>query len=132
MQDHITKLVLLFLFFLATSMSCEKEDVEPSNHYKIDIEYSISPNLSFTISNINDSRCPEGARCFWEGDVAMDFLIEEGNSVIDTTLDLSYHRDNPSEFGGYRFEITDVLPYPKLGTVIELDEVRVVMDLVKQ
>lgn len=125
------KSLLLFLLFATIAMSCHQRDFDTLFYYQIGKEYTITPNLSITITNISDSRCPEGLICIWGGDVAMDFRIEEGNSVIDTTLDLNYHRDNPSEFGGYRFEITDVLPHPELGTVIELDEVRVVMDLVK-
>ncbi|WP_289054355.1 hypothetical protein [Carboxylicivirga marina] len=113
-------------------MRCEKEDVEPPNHYKIGTEYSITPDLSFTIKSISDSRCPEGAVCVWEGDVLMDFVINEGNKVIDTTMNLNYHRNNPLVFGGFRFEIQDVIPYPVYGEEMLPDDVRVVIDLISQ
>ncbi len=132
MQDRITKLILIFMFLVTTSMSCEKEEIEPDRHFRIGEEYTITPDLSFTIDNISDSRCPEGAVCIWEGDVLMDFHIKVGNGVIDTTMNLNYHRNKPSEFGGLRFEIKDVIPYPILGEEINQKDVRVVMQMVKQ
>jgi len=62
----------------------------------------------------------------------MDFQINEGSSIIDTTMNLNYHRENPPVYGGFTFEIEDVVPYPKLGEEIDPDDVRVVMELIKQ
>ena len=62
----------------------------------------------------------------------MDFSINDGINQIDTTMNLNYHQNNPSVFGGYSFEIQNVIPYPELGKEINLNDVRVVMQLVEQ
>ncbi|MBK3518484.1 hypothetical protein [Carboxylicivirga marina] len=132
MRNPLFKSLPLLIFFISTAMSCEKEDIEPLNQYRIGVEYSITPDLSFTVENIGDSRCPEGVVCVWEGDVHMDFIIIEGGNTIDTTMNLNYHRNYPSVFGGYTFEIQNVIPYPKYGEEVDPDDIRVVMGLIKQ
>lgn len=132
MRNQLFKSLPLIIFILLTAMRCEKHNLEPDGSFRVGTEYTITPNLAFTIENISDSRCAEGAICVWEGDVLMDFVINEGNKVIDTTMNLNYHRNNPSVFGGFRFEIQDVIPYPKLGKEVDPDDIRVIMELGKE
>jgi hypothetical protein len=71
-------------------------------------------------SVINDSRCPIGGECFWEGNAAVSLdLIVGGN--YQHNLILNTHRNFTTDtlIDNLNFKLVGLIPYPKLNEVIE-------------
>jgi hypothetical protein len=70
-------------------------------------------NIPTSISNINDSRCPEGVRCVWAGKLTID--LKMGNLSIplekDKVVDTLY------EGNRYSFNLLDAIPRPTQAQV---------------
>ena len=74
-------------------------------------------DLSLRVENINDSRCPTGVNCVWEGNASIQLHLTTQNGQYDFTLDT-----NPSSMfktdtliEGIKYKLVDVLPYPVFG-----------------
>ena len=71
------------------------------------------------VAVLSDSRCPEGAQCFWEGnaEVKFKFLVADENPVF---FNLNTHMGfiNDTIVGGYKFTLKALNPYPSLKTII--------------
>ena len=76
--------------------------------------YNPQYNLQLRIENINDSRCPTGMRCVWEGTASIQFHLttggEEHSFTLDTHQGQAFKRDTVIE--GMKYQLIDVLPYP--------------------
>lgn len=68
---------------------------------------------------VEDSRCPTGTTCIWEGDAVVRLGLR-GARAATGTLDL--HAQMPSQregaFQNYRVRIVQLVPWPKDGTGI--------------
>ena len=71
-------------------------------------------NLSLQVEDVNDSRCPIGARCFWEGTATVKFHLITPNGHYYFTLNTHRHPNfiNDTTIEGIKYELVDVLPYP--------------------
>jgi hypothetical protein len=128
-----------FYFFLAliaiSFISCDQESVYDSfsygldNNFKINGEYhSIDNSLNFSITEINDSRCPSDVVCIWAGKADVKIKVE---SPVPGTITLSTY-DNPVDtVGNYSFKIIDVLPYPISTKTIRLEDYIVMLKIEK-
>jgi hypothetical protein len=65
---------------------------------------------------LNDSRCPTGAYCFWEGNATVRLKFEKGNDK-PVLFDLNTHRGftNDTIISGYKFSLVGLGPYPTLN-----------------
>jgi hypothetical protein len=66
-------------------------------------------------SVVNDSRCPEGAECFWAGDAKVKFKyirLNEDPLFFDLNTNTSFTND--SIIDGYRYTLLNLFPYPSL------------------
>lgn len=119
----------ILLIFL---LSCKKED---ENSTKItfgqDLDFQLNQqytsndgSLRFTLSDINDSRCPNGAMCVWAGEVAV--TIEITKPVAGTVI-LTLPDDAIATFGKYSFNLLEVSPYPDIVNQIEMEDYRIGM-----
>jgi hypothetical protein len=124
-------LALISLLFI----SCENETVSESfsigleSKFKINNDYqSLDNYLNFSITEINDSRCPSDVQCIWEGkvDVKIEVLNPTGG-----TITLSTYRHLIDTIGNYSFEIKDVSPYPVSTKTIKLEEYDVTLKIVE-
>jgi hypothetical protein len=77
-------------------------------------------------SVLNDSRCPKGVICIWEGNARVRFIYSK--NVQDTRFELNTHGSLsfPSDtvIDGYRIELIDLNPYPEAGKIIPQSEYR--------
>ena len=75
-------------------------------------------SLAFT-AVLEDSRCPEGAECVWEGQVRIALAAGRGGRMpeaIEMTLRAGRPADLSSvQIGAYRVELVSVIPYPQAG-----------------
>jgi len=85
--------------------------------------------LSLRVGYINDSRCPEGAMCSWEGNASVEFHLTTKREKYDFTLDT--HRPpnfkNDTVIEGVKYELIDVLPYPILGEGTPIKKVKILV-----
>lgn len=119
----------LFLLLACASLllvSCQKEtlpetfDLGIEKSFQIDGEYLSSDNsLKFSISDINDSRCPSDVVCVWEGKADVTIKVE---SPQPGTIVLSTYDNLIDTVGNFSFELKDVSPYPISTETIELEE----------
>ena len=124
-------LTLMFISFI----SCNEEPIPDSfsfgveNEFKINGDYhSIDNSLKFTITEVNDSRCPSDVVCIWAGKVDVKIKVE---SPVPGTITLSTY-DNPVDtVGNYSFKITDVSPYPISTKTIKLEDYVVLLKIEK-
>jgi len=99
----------------------------------LDEEFSLAIGQSATITGENlkikfelvqeDSRCPTGATCIWEGRVVCFVIVTKDGTSWGTTLIQPGITDQPAEktFVGYRFTFR-VEPYPEVGKEIPSGE----------
>ncbi len=66
-------------------------------------------------SVISDSRCPEGAQCFWAGDAEVKFrFVKSGDGPVYFNLHINQSFTNDTIAGGYKFTLKALNPYPSL------------------
>jgi hypothetical protein len=79
-----------------------------------------------------DSRCPTGATCVWQGEAkaAVEFIrnnVPEPQSLVQPGLT---QEPSTATFAGYRVAY-DIQPYPKVGETIEKAEYRLELTITK-
>lgn len=97
--------------------------LSPGVHYQ-------SEDLGFSLSvgAIDDSRCPEGVVCVWQGEVTVELFVkmQETNKIILK----SFH--HPADtLGKYTFELVEVYPYPKYKQPLEYKDYRITLRMGK-
>jgi len=78
--------------------------------------------LLLRVESVNDSRCPIGVVCAWQGIVYVNFHLTTKTSEYSFTLDGMYGMyPYPPFVGqdtiieGIKYQLTDVLPYPDIS-----------------
>jgi len=105
------------LLLLIPLIACEAEaPVEPKMGEEFTVGYGKSvtmENGSVTVAFLavtEDSRCPEGAHCFWEGNARVLLSVSKHEFGLNTTLS-----PKDTTIGRYNIKLVRVDPYPKLG-----------------
>lgn len=112
----------LLVIFLFAGMGCEENTLEEA--FTIGKEASFQVNQLYTsadgqytlkITEVSDSRCPEGVQCFWQGEVTIKGEWTENNNK--STFEIhSVLNDQQKQPDGYTIRIVNAKPYPKYGT----------------
>ena len=130
------KTLYIYLALIVISLiSCDEQPVPDSfsfgveNEFKINGDYhSIDNSLNFSITEVNDSRCPSDVVCIWAGKADVTIKVE---NPVTGTITLSTY-DNPVDtVGNYSFKIIDVLPYPISTKTIQLKDYVVMLKIEK-
>lgn len=78
---------------------------------------SIEPYICFD-SLIEDSRCPVGEECIWQGTAMIKITVHEGNHAYPIKMELGKFPfpgyTNDTTINGYRIIFKDLKPYPDL------------------
>ena len=127
--------LLVFLLILLIFVLCKKNeenylfDIGIENSFEIYETYnSVDRLLKFSISEINDSRCPIGAVCIWQGEAEVTIAFE--TPLIETIVLSTYHNLKDTVMG-YEIQLIDVTPYPELGKEIETEDYEVTLRIEK-
>lgn len=74
-------------------------------------------------SVLNDSRCPSGVYCFWEGNATARFKYQKYNSK-PVIFDLNTHKAFTSDtiIDQYKFTLLGLTPYPNARQIIKLKD----------
>jgi hypothetical protein len=75
-------------------------------------------DFEFTVSSIEDSRCPEGEgdvviACYWPGEARVGVSLEKGETFELVIPKQGETVEDTVVFDGYKLTLLDVTPYPK-------------------
>jgi len=101
---------------------------------RIDRKHTVYPNLSFEVDEVNDSRCPRGVVCIWQGEAVVWVRVFESTQIQAAEaerLRLSTHESRSQTYDGYRFELIDVEPYPDIEEEYNKEDIRVVLKITR-
>ena len=86
--------------------------------------------LSLRVVNVNDSRCPEGVVCDWEGNASVEFQLTTKKSEYSFTLDTNQGAafKNDTIIEGVKYQLRNALPYPVHGEEQLIKTIRVLVD----
>lgn len=70
------------------------------------------------ISLVEDSRCPEGVNCVWEGNAKIKVLISNGKTSKEFEMNTSLGPKGDS-FSGWAIYLEELSPVPKSGSNID-------------
>jgi hypothetical protein len=112
----------LTLLFLFATIGCEETIVDPTfkvgqeSTFRIDQLYTSSDGqYTLQINEINDSRCPEGVQCVWQGEVSLKGEWTANGNKSDFELH-SVLKDMEKQPEGFTIQIINATPYPVYGT----------------
>jgi hypothetical protein len=82
---------------------------------------------------LNDSRCPTGVQCFWEGNATVRFRFSKINDK-PVLFELNTHKGYTwsTIISGYRFTLTELKPYPVRNNRIEQKEYKAELVIEKE
>ena len=116
--------LIFFLLLLFSLTACQNEDEDYTFFYDKAEEFrlykkyvSLDQELSITLTEMNDSRCPEGVTCIWQGEARVRIAMENSD-----TLHLSTYNNMKDTLEGYSFELIEVSPYPVSDRTIEQED----------
>jgi len=109
-------LTVLFLLFFG----CDKKKKIDSELIEIELGKTAKVSnydLSLKVENIDDCRCPIGARCAWEGYASAEFQLTTKKGKCNFTLDTHSPPifKNDTTIDGIKYQLKEVLPYPVSG-----------------
>jgi hypothetical protein len=83
-------------------------------------------------SLVNDSRCPIGATCVWEGNAELSFILEQDSELLyEFNLNTNPGFRTDTTINDLRYKLLDLLPYPELDTVPDLDDYTILLIVYK-
>lgn len=113
---------LFVLFFLLAGTGCEEVFIQPTftigtaSQFKPNLLYTSSDGLyKFRITNVFDSRCPEGAQCIWAGEVYIkgEWIENKDTTAVEVHSLEAKMQKQPD---GFTMQIQDATPYPKVNS----------------
>ncbi len=80
-----------------------------------------------------DSRCPTGVNCVWEGDAAVELRVQAGAAAPATVqLHTNDRFDREATAGGLRLRLESLEPYPQADRAIAAGDYRIVLSISTQ
>lgn len=123
----------LFVLFTISVLSCEDTVLDQGfvlgreASFQVDQLYtSADGNYTLKITDVGDSRCPEGVVCVWSGEVTVNGeLTERGQKhTFEIHSVVSQQNVQPE---GFTVQVVDVTPYPKYGVETKPEDIVVTL-----
>ncbi|WP_339868536.1 hypothetical protein [uncultured Algoriphagus sp.] len=128
--------LLILVLSVSLLFSCDDNDCKGfdlGKEFEIAIDETIQncpKNITITLLKIQDSRCPAGAQCIWQG-----MILIEGMLTIDGKdypLKLSTEEsfsEYPVQFSNedYIVRLVDAFPYPDIGDSSSPEDKRAIL-----
>lgn len=121
----------LFLIFAASALGCrapKPTETGAGTQIRLEPGKQATPVNGFLVTLIkveNESRCPTGAQCVWQGDAEVTIGISSNS--LDLTAPVVLHTGiEPRSVvrNGYLFRLDSLTPYPKLNQPIAQGDYR--------
>ncbi len=118
---------------LVLLIGCKKDEIIISEIGKaFELRYSQSSEIQsediiIKLTDVNDSRCPKGVQCIWEGkaDVTLDVSVKQENIQFG----LSTYVKSSIDTLGYKFTLLEVSPYPDVTKEVKLKDYFVLLEV---
>lgn len=81
--------------------------------------------ILLSVDSIQDSRCPIGALCIWEGNGRVKINLQEGGDRSSFWLNTHDNFLQDTVIHGVKYELTDLLPYPEVEQEYQLEDARI-------
>ncbi len=115
-------LCVCLVTFIACAKTPQPEDFPQTVELQPRTSKKISNDLTIRFNSVlEDSRCPTGVQCAWEGNA--EILLElSGGSLETVHLNTGAQFPRTEIYNGYTVTLQDLKPYPTEG--IHIDESR--------
>jgi len=92
----------------------------------------VAPVTVTFVGVTDDSRCPKGVTCIWEGDALVELRVrrEDGGAAVTLSLHANPRFTQEATAAGVRVRLVRIDPYPEADHPIEAGDYRVVLSLV--
>ena len=119
-------LILLVLVVGIILFSC-KDEIQEQYIYEYglklnDVYQTKGNSIKFTVTEINDSRCPSDVVCVWAGMVEVKFAFDAPEKKM---LSLNSYNNLADTIGIYEIRLVEVQPYPVSTKQIKLEDYKV-------
>ncbi len=137
----------VFMLIAIISMGCEGirfEGVCNSDSIQMALNDTIKMRIGAVYCNqangirlecdslVNDSRCPLGATCVWEGNAELSFILEQdGDQLYEFNLNTNPGFRTDTTINDLRYKLVDLLPYPELDMDINLNDYTILLIVYK-
>ncbi|UZD20995.1 hypothetical protein PBT90_15595 [Algoriphagus halophytocola] len=130
---------ILTLALLVTGLLISCDDPTDCNGFRLGQEFEIPmdepisncpENISITLFEIQDSRCPIGAQCIWSGMISISGELTINGKEYDLNLS-SYETVSgfPESFSttDYTVKLVDAVPFPDITKTTKEGEKRAIL-----
>ena len=134
------KFILILVVLSLSIVSCSKKKA-----FQLDTPISLAmgesasctncaEKMSISFTNImEDSRCPTGTNCVWEGKAVIRLAVNMGKiQTIELMVKGNNKQRNTKSYRGYDFTFQTLSPYPKYGEEIKTEDIRFTVLVQKQ
>ena len=133
----------LLILFMSVSLlfSCDDNDCKGfdfGKEFEIAIDETIQncpKNISITLFDIQDSRCPAGTQCIWQGMIMIEGMltIEGKNYQLKLSTEESFS-GYPVQFSTeeYTVKLIDAVPYLDLNSPNKPEDKRAILVISKR
>ena len=84
------------------------------------------------VTVLEDSRCPEGVQCVWEGNARIELTAAKaGNDRSSFELNTNDRFPVEAQYLDYTITLTDLKPYPKAAEQIQMQDYKVALEIRK-
>jgi hypothetical protein len=141
------KTILVALIWTACLAACNKDDPDPDIQFEGNAskvayrQNTVVPasgsDLTVSLKEVVDSRCPSNANCITMGAAALTFAISNGTDNADVKASFSANSKDSAiqtfSLGNrnYALKVTEVLPYPETSQTPKLEDYKVGVSIVK-
>lgn len=108
--------IKVFLFLVLGFVACDDTTAEFGSIIELKEGESVvmADKSVVSLAEINDSRCPEGANCVWEG--RADVTLKVTLSSTEQEVELNEVEKASVTLENYRFEFIELNPFPDFNT----------------
>lgn len=141
-MKNLTLLFLMTILVLATSCDTKKAQMEDTdtmdyNTVQFDAPFKMTQKKGVAFENDDlkiifntiseDSRCPEGTTCVWEGQVKVNLTVKTKNASEQVEmLRKGGQKENAiQQVGNHTIYLMAVNPYPKDGQTIAQEDYKI-------
>ncbi|REG85383.1 hypothetical protein [Algoriphagus antarcticus] len=134
----------LLILFLTASLFFSCNNGNDCEGFDLDKEFEIAnnetlqncpKNISVTLLDIQDSRCPAGVNCIWAGMIVIEGQLKIDGKNTDFQLSTNENASGfPQEFSTseYTVNLIDAFPYPDLNNPQKPEEKRAIFVISKR
>ena len=127
---QLAAVLTLVLGFAACGSASRRVETPSEPHVALGAEFALKAGQAASVADgalivrfesvSNDSRCPRGVTCIWEGDAVVAIVAHRGNASANRhELHTSGSYAREASEGPFRIELVKLDPLPAEGTSVD-------------